>query len=156
MNLSRLTLPGPVNNKVTKHARNKPALSPTPKKAPLWAKKRATDIAMISGMQASLVNNPRIMNAEQKNSANTTREREVVEPICKGSANLGAFCAKSINLSSPWLIIIEEPTPTRRTSIAKEKALSEVLVLNNFLIGLLELWRKFTETNSNMIALRIC
>jgi hypothetical protein len=144
MNLSRLTFPGPVNNKVIKQARNKPAASPTPKKAPLFAMNKATDIAIISGMQAIRVNKPRIINAEQKNSANTTKERDVVEPIWKGSANLGAFCAKCISLSRPWLIIIDKPTPRRRTSMAKEKALSEVLVLNNFLIRLIELCRKFT------------
>ena len=81
MNLSKLTLPGPVNSKVTKQARNKPALSPTPKKAPLCAKNRATDMDIIRGIQAKRVNNPRIINAAQKNSANTTKDRDVVEPI---------------------------------------------------------------------------
>ena len=51
-------------------------------------------MAMINGIVASLVNNPRITNAAQKNSANTTNAREVVEPIFNGSENLDALSAK--------------------------------------------------------------
>src|SRR5215216_793930 len=81
INLSKLTLPGPVNNRVKKQTRNKPASSPFPKKSPLFAEKRATDMAMISGIQASRVNKPSMINAAQKNSAKTTRAKDVVEPI---------------------------------------------------------------------------
>jgi hypothetical protein len=91
INLSKLTLPGPVNNRTTKQVRNKPALSPLPKNSPLCAKNKATDMAMMSGIAANRVNSPRIIKAAQKNSANTTMDKEVVDPIWKGSANRGAF-----------------------------------------------------------------
>ena len=80
-NLSRLTFPGPVKSKTTKTIRNKPAASPFPKKSPLLAEKSATDIAITSGMDASLVNKPITINAEQKNSAKMTRANDVVEPM---------------------------------------------------------------------------
>lgn len=51
-------------------------------------------MAIIKGMVASLVNNPRMTNAAQKNSANTTSASEVVEPMFNGSANLDALSAK--------------------------------------------------------------
>lgn len=51
-------------------------------------------MAIIKGIVASLVNSPRITNAAQKNSANTTSASEVVEPIFKGSENLEALSAK--------------------------------------------------------------
>ena len=81
MNRSRLTFPGPANNKVMKQARNNPAFNPTPKKSLLLANTSATAIVIIREIDASLVNNPKTINAPQKNSANNTNARDVVEPI---------------------------------------------------------------------------
>jgi hypothetical protein len=77
-----------------KHTRNKADSSPLPNMAPLSEKNKATDMAIINGMVANLVNNPNIINAAQKNSANTTKANEVVDPILNGSANLLALSAK--------------------------------------------------------------
>jgi hypothetical protein len=43
---------------------------------------------MIMGMQANLVNKPRIKKMEQNNSAKITRHKVNVEPRCKKSMNL--------------------------------------------------------------------
>lgn len=91
INLSKLTLPGPVSSKVKKTIRNSPAASPFPKKSPPMAENNATDMAITSGMQARRVNKPSITNAAQKNSAKTTRANDVVEPMWKGSENFGAI-----------------------------------------------------------------
>jgi hypothetical protein len=80
INLSKLTLPGPVNNNVKKAIKNIPAASPFPKKSPPMAENKATAMAITNGIQASLVNKPMITKAAQKNSAKTTRANDVVEP----------------------------------------------------------------------------
>jgi len=96
-------------------------------------------MAMISGIAANLVNNPKMINAAQKNSANMVSESEAAEPIPNGSANLPDFWAKFISLSNPWLANIKKPEPTRSMKSAKESALSETVVENNFFIAMFEL-----------------
>ena len=113
---------------------NNPAASPLPKKSPLCAENKATDMAMTRGIQASLVNSPMTTNAAQKNSANITSANDVVEPIWKGSANLGARLAKCVSLSNPCFTSINEPAPNRKTNRAKANAFSDTLVLNNLFI----------------------
>jgi hypothetical protein len=95
---SRLTLPGPANNKVAKHARNKPASSPLPKKSPWCATNNATDIVIINGIQASLVKRPSIINAAQKNSAKIASDNDALEPMPKGSAKTTCFLREMYQL----------------------------------------------------------
>ena len=62
---------------------------------------KATDMFMISGIQASRVKRPSMINTEQKNSAKIVKDKEAVEPIPKGLAKLPAFWEKCSNLSNP-------------------------------------------------------
>jgi len=78
---SRLTLPGPINIKVRKPARNKATFSPSPKTCQWWAYQRATVISIIRGMQANRVNNPRMTNEAQNTSAKIERQSDAVDPI---------------------------------------------------------------------------
>jgi hypothetical protein len=54
---------------------------------------------MIKGITDILVNNPRIKNSEQKNSAKITKVREKVEPIPKKFRKVLWIVLKRSNLS---------------------------------------------------------
>ena len=77
---STLAFPGPIS-KIAKNApRYNAAISPLPKKSALCTLNKATDMQMMIGTEASLVNKPITMNKPQKNSANTTSNKEIVLP----------------------------------------------------------------------------
>jgi hypothetical protein len=85
---STLILPGPQKRIVIAETRNKVAFSPSTKISPPETIKTITIMVIIIGIAANLVNKPRIRKMEQKNSANITRQREVVDPRCIKSINL--------------------------------------------------------------------
>ena len=80
---STLTFPGPTNNRTKYAVKNNAGVMPLPKTSPLNTLNKATDMVMISGMEANLVNNPSIRKSEQKNSAKTTSASDMVDPIPK-------------------------------------------------------------------------
>ena len=77
---STLIFPGPQNKSVIEAAKKNAPFSPSAKICALEAIKTTTDIPIIIGIQANLVNNPRTRRRPQKNSANMISESEVVEP----------------------------------------------------------------------------
>src|SRR5690349_5661192 len=78
---STLTLPGPQNKMVRKAARNKVAFSACPNMSYPCAIAIATDMLMIRGITASLVNSPAIKKIAQKNSAKMVRESDRLLPM---------------------------------------------------------------------------
>src|ERR1700712_4019070 len=91
-------------------------------------------MAMISGTQANLVNNPSIKRMAQKNSANITRMREILLPICKKFMNLYWRELKSAILLYPYFNI-KVPKPTRNKKSAVLTAPAECFVeYNAFMI----------------------
>jgi hypothetical protein len=92
-----------------------------------------TQVVIINGMVANLVNNPKIKKREQKNSANTTKAKLMVLPIPKKFIKIFCLVEKWINLSYPCSSI-KIPTDNLNNNIAVLTAAAEYFVESNFFI----------------------
>ncbi len=89
-------------------------------------------MAMMSGIQASRVNNPSTINAAQKNSAKMTIANSIGALKPGMRSNFPLMLLKLLSFGRPWSAAINRPAPKRRSNKEKESAESETRVLNSF------------------------
>jgi len=107
----------------------------------------AINIVNIKGIEDNLVPNPTIRRIEQKNSANTTRTREVTCPNPSGSKNAISSPEKSkLNLGIAC-VNINIPIETLKTSSQMSNVVLLYFVVNIFCIIVVS----FCLYNNNLI-----
>ena len=79
--------------------------------------KNAMSIVIISGTVDNLVRNPRIIKTEHKNSANTTKTKEIADPNPRKFINSILSLAISFSNFGKPCVNIDIPTNNRNTNI---------------------------------------